>query len=108
MPQGGDRTPIEKVEFALMLGSITDFYLTARVLIVLDGSYGLRFWTLTEAWCSMQTVTPNGLRPATEAERRYTIKCIDNATTEMTAKGLVDLVFTKSKTPEEMNKRSRT
>ena len=101
MPQGRDRTTIEKAEFDLMLGSITDFYLTARVLILLDGSYASRFWTLTEAWCSMQTVTADGLRPATEAERRYTIKCIHNATTETTAKGLVDLVSTKN--PEEMH-----
>ena len=49
----------------------------------------------------MQTATPEGLRPATEAERRYTIKCIHNATTETTAKGLVDLVSTKN--PEEMH-----
>ncbi|KOO20988.1 hypothetical protein Ctob_000046 [Chrysochromulina tobinii] len=98
---GRDRTTIEKAEFDLMLGSITDFYLTARVLILLDGSYASRFWTLTEAWCSVQTVTADGLRPATEAERRYTIKCIHNATTETTAKGLVDLVSTKN--PEEMH-----
>ena len=49
----------------------------------------------------MQTVTPEGLRPATEAERRYTIKCIHNARTETTAKGLVDLV--SKKTPKEMH-----
>jgi hypothetical protein len=48
----------------------------------------------------MQMVTPKGLRPATEAERRYTISCIHNATDEHDAKGLVDKVSTK--TPEEM------
>jgi hypothetical protein len=91
---------MEKAEFQLMLAAIADLYLTARVLILLDGSYASRFWTLTEAWCSMQTVTPEGLRPATEAERRYTISCIHNATDEHDAKGLVDKVSTK--TPEEM------
>jgi hypothetical protein len=100
MPQGDDRTPKEKAEFDLMLAAIADLYLTARVLILLDGSYASRFWTLTEAWCSMQTVTPEGLRPAKEAECRYTISCIHNATTETTAKGLVDLV--SKKTPDEM------
>ena len=49
----------------------------------------------------MQMVTPEGLRPATEAERRFTIKCIHNATAETTAKGLVDLV--SKRTPEEMH-----
>ena len=49
----------------------------------------------------MQMVTPEGLRPATEAERRYTISCIHNATAETTAKGLVDLV--SKKTPKEMH-----
>ena len=101
MPQGDDRTPKEKAEFDLMLAAIADLYLTARVLILLDGSYASRFWTLTEAWCSMQTVTPEGLRPATEAECRYTISCIHNATTETTAKGLVDLVSIQ--TPEAMH-----
>jgi hypothetical protein len=100
MPQGDDRTVMEKAEFQLMLAAIADLYLTARVLILLDGSYASRFWTLTEAWCSMQTVTSDGLRPAEEAERRYTIKCIHNATAETTEKGLVDLV--SKKTPDEM------
>jgi hypothetical protein len=104
MPQkiGGidTRTREEKVEFQLMLTCITDLYLTASVLILLDGSYASRFWTLTEAWCSMQTATSDGLRPSTEAERRYTISCIHNATIETTAKGLEDLVSTKK--PTEM------
>jgi hypothetical protein len=91
---------MEKAEYQLMLAAIADLYLTAHVLILLDGSYVTRFWTLTEAWCSMQTATPEGLRPTTEAERRYTIKCIHNADYEYDAKGLVDKVSTK--TPEEM------
>jgi hypothetical protein len=96
-----NRTPKEKAEFSLMLSSIADLYLTARVLILLDGSYASRFWTLTEAWCSMQMVTPEGLRPASEAECRYTIVCIHNAAPETTGKGLVDLCSTK--TPEGMH-----
>jgi hypothetical protein len=104
MPQKVDgvdtRTPEDKAEFQLMLAAIADLYLTARVLILLDGSYASRFWTLTEAWCSMQTVTSDGLRPATEAERRHTIECIHNADDEHDAKGLVDKVSTK--TPDKM------
>ena len=100
MPQGDDRTPKEKAEFQLMLKCSNDLYLTAQVLILLDGSYASRFWTLTEAWCSMQTATPEGLRPATEAERRYTISCIHNADVEHDAKGLVSKVSTR--TPEAM------
>jgi hypothetical protein len=96
MPQGDDRTVMEKAEFQLMLAAIADLYLTARVLILLDGSYTSRFWTLMEAWCSMQTVTPEGLRPAAEAERRYTIKCIHNATEKHDGEGLVDKVSKKT------------
>ena len=100
MPQGDDRTVMEKAEFQLMLAAIADLYLTAHVLILLDGSYASRFWTLTEAWCSMQTVTSDGLRPATEAERRYTIQCIHTADEKHDVAGLVEKV--SQKTPEEM------
>ena len=107
------RTPKEKAEFQLMLSAIADLYLTAQVLILLDGSYASRFWTLTEAWCSMQTATEDGLHNSiSETEEavftgagvqvgsRCTIKCIHNAAQETTSKGLVDLVATK--TPEKM------
>jgi hypothetical protein len=104
MPQKGidgidDRTPMEMAEFQLMLSAITDLCLTAHCLILLDRSYTSRFWTLTEAWYSMQTATPEGLRPATEAERRYTTKCIHNAN-DMLGQLLVQLCSTK--TPEQM------
>ena len=104
MPQKVDgvdtRTPEDKAEFQLMLAAITDMYLTAHVLILLDGSSASRFWPLMEAWCSMQTVTTDGLRPAKEDERRYTIKCIHTATDKHDGEGLVDKVSTK--TPDEM------
>jgi hypothetical protein len=103
MPQKVDgvdtRTPEEKAEFQLMLAAMADLYLTARVLILLDGTYASRFWTLTEAWCSMQTVTSHGLRPATEAERRHTIECIHNAD-EYVIKVLINKVSTQ--TPDGM------
>ena len=93
------RTPMEKAEFRLMLSAITNLHMTVRSLILLDGSYASRFWTLFEAWCSMQTATPEGLRPATVAERRFTISCIHTAT-EAHGQALVDLCSTK--TPEQM------
>ena len=119
MPQkvGGidTRTLKEKAEFQLMLSAIADLYLTAQVLILLDGSYASRFWTLTEAWCSMQTATQDGLHNSiskteeadftgsdVQVGSRCTIKCIHNAAKETTSTGLVDLVATK--TPENMYK----
>jgi hypothetical protein len=83
-----------------MLAAITDMYLTAHVLILLDGSSASRFWPLMEAWCSMQTVTSDGLLHAKEGERRYTIKCIHTATDKHDGEGLVDKV--SKKTPDEM------
>jgi hypothetical protein len=96
-----DRSSYDKAEFTLMLNAISALYLTTRVLILLDGSYASRFWTLTEAWCSMQTVTPEGLRPATDTESRCTIACIHNAKYETFGEGLLDLV--SEKTPDAMH-----
>jgi hypothetical protein len=48
----------------------------------------------------MQTVTSNGLRPATEAELRYTIECIHTADETHDKEGLVKKV--SKKTPKEM------
>ena len=79
-----------------MLECITDLYLTAQVLILLDGSYASRFWTLTEAWCSMQTATANGLVPSTEENRRYTIKHIHTADDKHDVQGLVKKVSKKT------------
>ena len=77
---GDDRTPAEKAEFDLMLSAIADLYLTAKVLILLDKMYLTRFWTTMEGWCSMQQVTPEGVRPARQGESRVTVVCIHNAT----------------------------
>ena len=48
----------------------------------------------------MQTVTSNGLRPATEAELRYTIEGIHTADETHDKEGLVKKV--SKKTPKEM------
>lgn len=121
------RTHEERAEFNLMLNAVTDLYLTSRVLILLDGSYDSRFWvaslasilnlcrctaespefdslqrqTLTESWCAMQQVTAEGLRTATVAEHRYTIKCIHNAI-DRNAQSLVDLLSKRS--PQEVRR----
>ena len=112
------RSQKERAEFQLMLECITNLYLTAQVLILLDGSYASRFWTLTEAWCSMQMATKNGLRNSissmedadfkgsdVQVGSRCTIKCIHNAApvhhAATTSKGLVDMVATLS--PEGMH-----
>ena len=43
------------------------------MLILLDLSYVSRFWTQFECWCSMQSLSKDGLSPAAPAERRCTI-----------------------------------
>lgn len=96
-----DKTAEEKAIFGLMLDSIVDLYMTAQVLILLDGSYLSRFWTLTEAWCSMQQATTEGLRASKADEIRYTIMNIHNAEEEQ-IRFLEDKVRTKG--PKEMYK----
>ena len=99
-PDQDDRTPAEKAEFDLMLKSIADLYLTAKVLILLDTAYRTRFWTTMEGWCAMQKVTSQGVRPATEGEARHTVVCIHNATQNDKR----DLLEMSIKTPAEMSK----
>lgn len=107
MPQRGrgetdDRSKQEKTEFQMMLSAMADLYLTSRVLILLDGSYVGRFWTMMEAWCSMQTVTSLGVKPASESEMRCTIACLHNADYEFDAPKLKKQLA--KKTPAEMKK----
>ena len=77
--EGIGRTAAEQTEFDLMLSAVADLYLTAKVLILLDTMYRTRFWTTMEGWCSMQTATRTGVRPALEGEGRHTVCCIHNA-----------------------------
>ena len=63
-----------------------DLYLTSNVLIILDNTYMTRFWTLMEAWYSMKNVSADGVKPASEAEKRYTIACIHNAEPKFTSR----------------------
>jgi hypothetical protein len=93
-----DRTQADLKEFSLMLSSIADLYLTAKVLILLDTMYRTRFWCTMEGWCSMQTVTSSGVRPAREGEWRHTVSCIHNAD-ENDKRALLTM---SSKTPDEI------
>ena len=79
----------------------TYLYASAQVLILLDTQYIGRFWTLTEAWCSMQTATREGVRCATGVERRYYVQCIHNANPAYDPLKLRDDL--SNKTPDEMH-----
>ena len=96
------RSAADQAAFDLMLPSITDLYLTARVLILLDNTYIGRFWTTMEAWSAMMTATPDGVRAAIGSEKRYSIACIHNAanTPQESSRQLVGLV--SDKTPAQM------
>ena len=65
----------------------------------MDSTYFSRFWTLFEAWLSMQSVTSEGLRPFSEEGGRSTIVCIHTATMKHDGDKLKDTW--KTKTPEE-------
>ena len=60
-----------------------------------------RFWTLFEAYFAMMKATHNGVGPAEEAERRYTIICIHNADIVYEKPKLVRML--SGKTPEELH-----
>jgi len=99
-PDQDARTPAEKAEFDHMLKAVADLYLTAKVLILLDKMYLTRFWTTMEGWCSMQQVTPEGVRPARQGESRVTVMCIHRGD-EDDERALLKM---STKTPAEMSK----
>ena len=82
-----------------MLPNINLIYLSAHVLIIMDSSYFSRFWTLFEAWLSMQSVTSDGLLPSSEEHQRSTIVCIHNAVMEFDGEKLKRTW--KDRTPKE-------
>ena len=55
-----------------------------------------------EAWCSMQQPTEEGVRPAIDGEKRFTISCIHNATEDFAKPMLIAMV--QHRTPAEMRK----
>ena len=54
----------------LTMGNLGLLQLSASALILLDPSSKHRLWLLYEAWLSMQTASPTGLRPASAGELR--------------------------------------
>ena len=84
-----------------MLQNVNMLYLGCSVLILMDVSFISRFWTLFEAWLSMQQPTPTGLKPATEEQKRWTIVPILSAS-ELDTRKLCDLV--RNCTPQEAHK----
>merc|ERR1712096_103593 len=54
-------------------------FLACRVLILLDRAYVGRFWTMLEAWLSLQKPSIDGLIPAPETEQRCTIVPLEEA-----------------------------
>ena len=63
MPQGEDKTPIEKVDFKRMLMNVNLLYLGSSVLILQELSYMSRFWCLGAACRSSRSITCTGLTP---------------------------------------------
>ena len=80
--EGIGRTAAEETEFDLMLSAVADLYLTAKVIAHSPRHHvphALLDDVTMEGWCSMQTATRTGVRPALEGEGRHTVCCIHNA-----------------------------
>ena len=90
-----ERTPAEELVFGRTLRFVSLLFLGSRVLILCDRTYTTRFWTLLEAWISMQMVTDDGLVPAPREKRRCDIVPIHLASS-VTASELETLVAGKS------------
>ena len=89
------RTPDEEVVFQRTLRFISHLFLGSSILILCDRTYTTRFWTLFEAWLSMQMTSPDGLVPAPKDKRRCDIVPIHLAS-DLTAKELVDMMGNKT------------
>ena len=90
-----ERTPAEELVFKRTLRFISLLFLGSKVLILCDRTYTTRFWTLLEAWISMQMATDDGLVTAPREERRCDIVPIHLANS-VTASELETLVADKS------------
>ena len=90
-----ERTPAEELVFGRTLRFVSLLFLGSRVLILCDRTYTTRFWTLLEAWISMQMATIDGLVPAPREKRRCDIVPIHHAS-EVTVLELEALVAGKS------------
>eukprot|EP00900_Chrysochromulina_parva_P008119 jgi/Chrpa1/17308/Chrysochromulina_OHIO_Genome00023790-RA len=90
-----ERTPAEELVFKRTLRFVSLLFLGSRVLILCDRTYMTRFWTLLEAWISMQMATDDGLVPAPREKRRCDIVPIHDASS-VTVSELEALVAGKS------------
>ena len=59
----GQRSEADRVAFGRMLKNMNLVFLTMDVLVLVDWTYGSRFWTCFELWLSHMTPTPTGLVP---------------------------------------------
>jgi hypothetical protein len=90
-----ERTPAEEVVFERTLRFVSLLFLGSSVLILCDRTYTTRFWTLFEAWLSMQMASVDGLVPALREKRRCDIVPIHHANS-LTVSELEALVAGKS------------
>eukprot|EP00900_Chrysochromulina_parva_P027522 jgi/Chrpa1/9403/Chrysochromulina_OHIO_Genome00013106-RA len=90
-----ERTPAEEVVFGRTLRFVSLLFLGSSVLILCDRTYTTRFWTLFEAWLSMQMASVDGLVPALREKRRCDIVPIHHANA-LTVSELETLVAGKS------------
>ena len=83
MPQGEDKTPIEKVDFKRMLMNVNLLYLGSSVLILQELSYMSRFWCRGAACRSNRSLAPDShLWPlfSTGPSSRHGVVCRRRAT----------------------------
>merc|ERR1712061_410986 len=72
----GKLMPAEDAQFKRMVTNISCLYLGLEVLLLVDLPYHSRFWTLFEAWLSMQKPSTSGLTPAPLSKRRAHIRWV--------------------------------
>ena len=82
MPQG-ERDEEEERFFLKHLSQMNLLYLGCTVLVMLERSYMGRFWTMFEAWLSMQKPSKDGLVSAPEQERRVRIVMLHEASEKL-------------------------
>ena len=82
MPQG-ERDEEEERFFLKHLSQVNLLYLGCTVLVMLERSYMGRFWTMFEAWLSMQKPSKDGLVSAPEQERRVRIVMLHEASEKL-------------------------
>jgi len=83
MPQGEDKTPLEKVDFKRMLMNVNLLYLGSSVLILQELSYMSRFWCRGAACRSNRSLAPDShLWPlfSTGPSSRHGVVCRRRAT----------------------------